>query len=79
MPKGWPQGSGKAGKDRVHLLEDWLMSDRRPFPTMRVRCGCQSAAAWQQQRGEDAEISYQLSDGRWQGPITNVGDDEDIP
>ncbi len=44
-----------------------------------------SAAARQQQGGEDAEISYQLSDGRWQtehvsrgeGPITTVSDDED--
>ncbi|WP_112606164.1 MULTISPECIES: hypothetical protein [unclassified Rhizobium] len=45
-----------------------------------------SAAARQPQGGEDAEISYQLSDRRWQtehvsrgqGPITNVSDDEDI-
>nr|WP_188112511.1 hypothetical protein [Rhizobium tropici] len=46
-----------------------------------------SAAARQQQGGEDAQITYQLYDGRWktehvsrgEGPTTNVIDEEDIP
>lgn len=33
-----------------------------------------SAAARQQLGGEDAEISYQLSDGRWQTEVVNGGD-----
>ncbi|MDK4723801.1 MULTISPECIES: hypothetical protein [Rhizobium] len=46
-----------------------------------------SAAARQQQDGEDAQITYQLYDGRWltehvsrgEGPTTDVIDEEGMP
>lgn len=51
------------------------MSGRKPFPIMQAAlAAAKSAAERQQLAGEDADISYQLSDGRWQTEHVGGGD-----